>query len=556
MKSRNMLAEIKNALNTYPGLQEPDGSLHEFAKNLDIQSFEDFRKKYPDGKIPFYRLNLIDQNGNTPLHTALHNNDINNPKTQNFINYMVKELGAKPDIPDAHNRTLAHYSNPSDNNKKKSLQLSNLKSIIKEMDNIDSLRHIDSSNRHTGRSNRYNIATQPTTMPTTSVPSTLEDLLNKLPQTFENIPNKLGKILQDTSQKVSDTLSGPFTNRSKPVQGGKERYSERSQLNSRKQHYMDDAGIPMNEARITKRIVNQDQYHKLINEENELLRKEEMLRNKRLINRQFNTPTFESEVRAKNKRRTITNQRLNMFGGARDDEFDDDINNSSESDSDTSSSSSIDLTFGGVSDDDFDRDFDRDDNNKQDKDDNDDDDFFNGSDGLDNLGYDERDNMDRPRDKQATDLFNKYLLKIKELLGVDDEKAKEYRTIIKLHFESKYPDLKGRQSDLKKMQKMEPYFESKTKLKNLLESIDVKSIKKFMDERRQTNETAKENKQNKPTNKTDKTDKTDKTSEDRTKKTSREKNKSTQSRLKDGFSYIDSEMISLSSTDSLSDSDF
>ncbi|XWV25242.1 hypothetical protein QJ856_gp0530 [Tupanvirus deep ocean] len=99
---------------------------------------------------------------------------------------------------------------------------------------------------------------------------------------------------------------------------------------------------------------------------------------------------------------------------------------------------------------------------------------------------------DRPRDTQVDDMYRSFVKKIMDLLGVDEETAKFYRSAIKINIENSNPELKKRENDALKVKEMESIFENKAKLQATLDKIDMDTIKKYMGERREENERRKE----------------------------------------------------------------
>ncbi|CAH6420665.1 Hypothetical protein MVR_LOCUS192 [uncultured virus] len=103
----------------------------------------------------------------------------------------------------------------------------------------------------------------------------------------------------------------------------------------------------------------------------------------------------------------------------------------------------------------------------------------------------DRDNNDWDSDQmgrqptEADETYRSFVTKIMDLLGVDLETAREYRSALKLDIEMKNPELKGRIHDALKVKEMEKLFKNKTKLKETLDSIDMDEIKKIMRERKE-----------------------------------------------------------------------
>ena len=90
-----------------------------------------------------------------------------------------------------------------------------------------------------------------------------------------------------------------------------------------------------------------------------------------------------------------------------------------------------------------------------------------------------------PRDEKANEMYKSFIQKIMDLLGVTEEEARFYRSALKLNLQNSNPELRKRENDALKIKEMEPFFESKSKLKAALDKIDLKATRKNMDEQRQ-----------------------------------------------------------------------
>jgi hypothetical protein len=83
------------------------------------------------------------------------------------------------------------------------------------------------------------------------------------------------------------------------------------------------------------------------------------------------------------------------------------------------------------------------------------------------LGFSMFSSQDRiKRDPEITAKYNEILKKIMELLDLDEETARMYRSVIKLYLEEKNPELKGPTNDALKIKEMEKIVENKKKLKD------------------------------------------------------------------------------------------
>lgn len=120
--------------------------------------------------------------------------------------------------------------------------------------------------------------------------------------------------------------------------------------------------------------------------------------------------------------------------------------------------------------------------------DDNDDDIFDDNTSYEDEFWENQDRPRQPRDEKVDEIYRSFLKKIIELLGVDEETAKFYRSAIKINLENSNPELKKRVNDALKVKEMEPLFESKSKLKAVLDKIDMNQIKKQMSEKKEEGE--------------------------------------------------------------------
>ncbi|BCS83048.1 hypothetical protein QLL95_gp1075 [Cotonvirus japonicus] len=170
--------------------------------------------------------------------------------------------------------------------------------------------------------------------------------------------------------------------------------------------------------------------------------------------------------------------------------------------------------------------------------------------------------QERPRNTKVDEIYRSFVQKIMDLLGVDEETAKFYRSAIKIEITNKNPELRKRENDELKIQEMEKIFNNKKTLQDTLSDIDMDKIKKFMVERKQEvdklreernknrdqNRNKNRNKSNKNNDTSDAPVSTDTSTDDNTEKSSKKtktSKKSSQSRITPG-EYVMSDEIILS----------
>jgi hypothetical protein len=93
--------------------------------------------------------------------------------------------------------------------------------------------------------------------------------------------------------------------------------------------------------------------------------------------------------------------------------------------------------------------------------------------------------QDRPKpDQVVTDAYNAILKKIMELLGVDEETGRIYRSALKITVTRKNPELRKRENDALKVKEIEKIVEDKKSLQKALKEIDIDEIKAYMAEQK------------------------------------------------------------------------
>jgi hypothetical protein len=94
--------------------------------------------------------------------------------------------------------------------------------------------------------------------------------------------------------------------------------------------------------------------------------------------------------------------------------------------------------------------------------------------------------LDRVRNPEADEKYRSFVKTIMDLLSVDEDTARLYRSAIKITIERKNPEL--RKDELLKIKEMENIFESESTLKSTLKKIDIDEIKKHMAMQKQKSE--------------------------------------------------------------------
>jgi hypothetical protein len=94
--------------------------------------------------------------------------------------------------------------------------------------------------------------------------------------------------------------------------------------------------------------------------------------------------------------------------------------------------------------------------------------------------------LDRVRNPEADEKYRSFVKTIMDLLSVDEDTARLYRSAIKITIERKNPEL--RKDELLKIKEMENIFKSESTLTSTLEKIDIDEIKKHMAMQKQRSE--------------------------------------------------------------------
>ena len=288
--------------------------------------------------------------------------------------------------------------------------------------------------------------------------------------------------------------------------------------------------------------------NKIIHDEEKLRLEEEKVRNERLIGGNDNSETRRREKELRTKRLKILSERKHLLGGNKIRvELDLSKNNQTGGDIDYDIMNNSDYVKGGTNEDNEDNEDNKDDdkkmenrkdNNKESTENEDDDTnmvggkrkkyYKNESEELNNLfssdvkfsesklksksksnkrpkselsDEDEDESghnmfytnsQERVRNEKVDEIYRSFVKKIMDLLGVDEETARFYRSAIKINLENSNPELKKRENDERKIKEMENIFENKKKLQETLDKIDMNKIKKYMAEKKEEGERRRE----------------------------------------------------------------
>ena len=460
--------------------------IHDKAKKLDKEGLESLRINNPE-LFTYENMNMTNNKGETPLQLAMMTIEEQNIPSHEFIEYLIN-LGANPDIPDAKNRVLANDSQ----NKSIYNNTTNQRTIEKLNDNV-----------------KKNI-------------KALTQLIEPEPKTTTAPPANTNvdfiKKIQDYYASISKSLFG------KTAQSGGRRRNKRDR-NIYNLTEEDDMVTDNNDSF----VIGDNDKNRLVDDYDR-----ENLDNKNNNNNNnynnmfyggaseddmntlsdigtFNDYTIEDDNMMDNVNEdTNDDESVMLIGGENrnnrktksfNDSWDsDDFRFNSDSDSSFGDDTNVinDTNYDDVKTDVFDIDVGPDFTETETESRYERSNRFNpnvnyfDSDNTDDIIDEERYdtysaifNQNRPRNEKVDEIYRSFLQKIKDLLGVDDETARFYRSAIKINIEQNNAELRKRENDELKIKEMESIFESEAKLRATLDKIDMPAIKKYMEETRE-----------------------------------------------------------------------
>ncbi|AUV58335.1 hypothetical protein [Bandra megavirus] len=400
--------------------QDGNTVLHVIASNLNKQAFENIRKNNPNA-INHSTINIPNKNSELPIHKAMESIKKNNSNHE-FITYMIDNLGANPNIPDINNRIII-----TNNNNSKSYSDDKINQL-----NNDAV-------------NNFRKFTQMAETKLGEISPTIKRKLNDMgissnnfSKLAEDAQNKLSQIMPDLKKSSNITYNMSKNNRQS---GGRNETDQQNieAIKNLNRHYLNNRQ-KSNDSFVAKNK------NKLINQyNNNQSQSTNQIRNNKLVGG-ANNNVFQNKQQTIGDR--IRNYNNNLFGGASifDDSDDDDLIFNKIDDTD---SSEIEL------------------DNKEIK-----------------RYRDMISNQSRPRNVKVDETYKSFVKKIMDLLGVDEETARLYRSAIKIEIENKNPELKRRENDELKVKEMEKMFTNKKTLQKAIDDIDMDKIKKTMQERK------------------------------------------------------------------------
>lgn len=540
-------------------LKEPvndrgDTIIHIMAKNMNRDAFDAIRKINRHA-FRYDVINYPNKNHQLPIHVAMEAVSLN-PSGQDFISYMIEELGANPNIPDTNNNVIVR----SNDREKTNSVYGNHDNVeilnTKIMENIKKLAQLANTN-NTVMEKMQNIE---------NINDITDNYRKKM--SFQQGGFNGKRLIKNTYSNNFDEFNNSFVAKNKDQMLQKYNSQQREEQQTRVSH----KNTPNTRNQMRLLGDNFKELECLRKEEEKLLLEEEKVRNMRLIGgdsselRNKEKSLKEQRDKLIHKQNGVTNidkeksrhrskgvaefmetneiqeekQLFDQLGGKRKSNQ----KMSSEWQSDDFSLSSTSARKPKKT-------------NKA---------FLNqnwSDTSSDEPVYSDESmsTQSRPRDPKVDEIYRSFVQKIMDLLGIDEETAKFYRSALKITIENKNPELKKRINDALKIKEMESLFENKKKLQSMIDKIDMENIKKYMSQRKEEGEKRKAEHQKmregkkKPSKKskvtTESSNKSDselsdvtKTTEEKSKSKSKTK-KSVQSRVVDN-GYLQSDEILLS----------
>lgn len=504
--------EYKNL--AFSNLKQPinndgDTIIHILAQNLDKAGFE-LILQYNPKAITYDIINFPNKKAELPIHKALEYIQLIKQSDQDFIDYMIDRLGANPDIPDANNRIIVRSNN---NNTKHN-------TIMYEVDE---------------KINKLNNAVVANIKNLTELNDNVLDQNSKSQSSSKYIG-----FIKDITDYYGTAMNKNLLNSSIGGYLGKRRilnyFPDHDNLTETGNHnsfVARDKNSMQTKYNLNKTMTGRTEQERINKKETKLKLMEEKIRNKRLLGGSDNDDLRNQEKNIRTKLEHLQNNKRNLFGGTEHDSVIDfvggkkkynDVWNSEDLDKlfNTKSRNSKKMgtnnnfvntrdrarrsNYRGANTSDSINNRNRLSSKKITTNDNQSNTYHNtkkidsrktrshdrhSDDRYSDDRYSEQDRP-RKRNKETDDIYRSFAKKIMDLLGVDEETAKFYRSVIKINIEESNPELKKRVNDALKVKEMESIFENKNKLQATLDKIDMEKYKKIMARKKEENDKLRE----------------------------------------------------------------
>lgn len=424
---------------TQPIDSEGNTVIHRMAENLDKNALETIRKNNP-AALKYEVVNKPNKRYELPIHKAMETiqkNQTGGQADQNFINYLVEQLGAVQNIPDNKNRIIINQAAEKSVDDE---QLKRLNETVKE--NIRNLNKL-SQNQTAGFNNTD-----------TQVDIEFIKKITNYYSQFRNTENQTGgyngqrKIRNYFSNGSSERRNNSFvvSNKNellKEYDRNREESTRKSNRHTVKNNRNSESKLFGGKYKKIKSFMDNWE-----TDDFKLFTETDTRRNTKKNNP---TDVSDEEIIFEDEMSNIRNE----YNKTLDDDFEnltiDSVNGNNKEETEIRIS-----------------DLEEDDVNRQ---------------SFDDLYFS---TQERVRDEKADEIYRSFVKKIMDLLGVDEETARFYRWALKINLIKANPELK--RDEALKLSEMEKFFENKEKLQAILDKIDMDAIKKYRDELREAAE--------------------------------------------------------------------
>lgn len=410
--------------------------IHYMAMNMDREAFDAIRKIQPD-KLSYDVINYPNKNGELPIHKAVeiaYMENKNGSYKHEFITYMIEILKANPDVADSKNRIVIREDITTDD--KKELERLN-ETVIKNINNIS--RNMTETTRST------------ISIVTNSDPKT--DFIRNITEYYSNQSGGYNgkRKIKNYLTENGDYDSFHTSNRS--------HYTTSSRITEATDDWLDS---------MFERSDNNNS---------------DWSDGKSWKAEDFNLFTSDR----------ITSANRNNFSRSASSRYDDDTESDDTTDYDINlfTSDRVSQKSSSKRNSPYDNDIklftsdrvsQKSSSNRNSARD------YELEDELKSTYRDYMTTLNRPRDEKTDELYRSFIKKIQDLLDVDEDTARLYRSIIKINIVKLNPELRGRENDTLKVKEMEKILENKNKLKSYLDKIDIEATRREMKERQEEGE--------------------------------------------------------------------
>lgn len=490
--------DLKNPINN-----DGDTIIHLIAFNNDREAFENIRRENSKA-LSYDVINNPNKKGELPIHYAMKGRK--NVNDNSFIDYMINDLKANPNIPNSNSQVIVREKNKE--NELKIADDENIKKLNEMiMANVENLTKLTGQ---TGSSCGYNNNNK--TAPISNVQNNDRDFIIKLTNMYakKNLAGGYSGKRQIRGYKSDQNITESGNNDSFVTKNKNDMLNNRNNNNDLSSddlytEYSDEQSVSNNrrfkkfastdiltpDLDFTDYRSSRDARASVNNPNASRASRESMQRVKKFeddwmtddfdlntINNNNDAEENTSEIDTEYIRNNAGNERTyitNISNERRSDFNDEDDDVNYEDDDDDDDDDTFDVP-------------------------DDDDDYITSQDrtknrsnirrAMNNRSSDRASSNRRPRpqrDAKIDEVYRNFLQQIIDKLGVDDQTARTYRSAIKILIERDNPELRGRENDSLKVKKMEEIIGDDKQFKAIIKRVDAEldDIKRFMEERRQ-----------------------------------------------------------------------